>query len=110
MRTGRVFLQSLFFQRQGPRPPVLPPEERGTSRALELDTAALPAALLSPPAAVRGDRALGIPVGEVTEDGPRGSGAATPSPPARQRSFIWGLRLRHWNKTALFHFSFRLFI
>lgn len=24
MRTGRVFLQSLFFQRRGPRSPVLP--------------------------------------------------------------------------------------
>lgn len=35
MRTGRVFLQSLFFQRQGPRPPVLPPEERGASRVHE---------------------------------------------------------------------------
>lgn len=61
MRTGRVFLQSLFFQRQGPRPPVLPPEERGASRAHEPDAAAIPAAALSPPAAVRGDRALGIP-------------------------------------------------
>lgn len=28
-RTGRVFLQSLFFQRPGPRPPVLPPDRRG---------------------------------------------------------------------------------
>lgn len=61
MRTGRVFLQSLFFQRQGPRPPVLPPEERGASRVHEPDAAAIPAAALSPPAAVRGDRALGIP-------------------------------------------------
>lgn len=43
---------------------------------------------------------------EVTADGPRGSSAATPSQPGKHRSFILGLRLRHWNKTALFHFFF----
>lgn len=54
MRTGRVFLQSLFFQRQGPRPPVPPPEERGARRAHAPNTAASPAGPPPPPGVCRG--------------------------------------------------------